>query len=209
MSEKIINDIADKIGKFLPPGTNEYIANLIFKHEVFFTVSKPRKTKLGDYRFPTTSDNRHQISINGNLNQYAFLVTTVHELAHLTTFVNYGRYVQPHGEEWKSEFRKLFKPIQENEILPDDIQMAVRNYLKNAKASSHSDSNLLRVLKRYDKKKDVLHVESLKIGAVFKLNDRIFVKGKKLRKYHLCKELSTGKEYRVFGLAEIIELENE
>ena len=82
---------------------------------------------------------------------------------------------------------------------------ALSNYMDNVKASSHSDERLLRVLRRYDEKKMPL-VETLEIGQKFKLNGKNFVKGKKLRKYHICSEIESGRKFRVLGLAEIEKL---
>ena len=41
--------------------------------------------------------NNHRISVNGNLNKYSFLITLIHELAHLLTFTQYKNRVDPHG----------------------------------------------------------------------------------------------------------------
>jgi hypothetical protein len=92
-------------------------------------------------------------------------------------------------------------------ILPEDVTMALHNYLKNAKASSCTDDRLYRVLRRYDKMVGVT-LEQLATGKKFQLNDKIFVKGKKLRTRFECEELLSGKKYRVLGLAEVKELEN-
>lgn len=201
--EKIVR-FSERLRPFLPSGSEFYVAKFIIENTVHFTVSKARKTKLGDYRQPWDGK-PHRISVNGDLNQYAFLVTTVHEMAHLTTFAKYGRKVKSHGAEWKSEFRELFQPLIQKEILPTDVTMAVNNYLVNAKAASCADDKLYRVLRRYDKKRGIL-VEHLEMGARFEIKGRRFELGKKLRKRYECKELKTGKTYRVLGLAEIDKL---
>ncbi|WP_051568370.1 SprT-like domain-containing protein [Crocinitomix catalasitica] len=193
--------VAKAITPFLPVATVDYIAKFIVEHDVHFTIAKKRKTKLGDYRQPFRGSS-HKISVNGNLNKYAFLVTTVHEMAHLTTFVKFGNRVMPHGQEWKAEFKLCFDPVFELNILPEDVEMALQKYLRNAKASSCADEPLYRVLRRYDKKTKLL-VEHLAFGATFQLNGKIFVKGKKLRKRYECKEFNTSRMYRVLGLAEI------
>lgn len=196
------NEYCQVLSRFLPDGTTEYVADLILNHETHFRIAKKRKTKLGDYRSPRNGKG-HQISVNGDLNPYAFLVTSIHEFAHLTTYNKYKHKAAPHGAEWKNEFQLLFNPIFELTNLPEDITLAMTNYLKNAKASSCSDDKLSRVLKRYDKNNDAILVEHLKIGEKFKLKGKIFVKGKKLRKYYLCQDVNSRKEYRVLGLAEI------
>lgn len=192
------------LNKYLPKEVCEYVADLIIKYQTKFTISKPRKTKLGDYRFPRQGKT-HQISVNGDLNPYAFLITTIHEFAHLTTYLKYKHSVKPHGTEWKQEFIFLFDPVFNLLALPTDVKMALTSYFKNPKASSCSDDKLMRVLKRYNKNNQKLVVEALKIGEKFKLNNKTFVKGKKLRKYYLCTELNTGRAFRVNGLAEIIQ----
>ena len=197
-------ELSNLLSPFLPEGTALYLAELIDKYEVDFTISKPRKTKLGDYRYPQNGE-PHKISVNGNLNKYAFLLTSVHEFAHLTAFENYGPRIPAHGKEWKHEFNILFNPLLKMNIFPFDVTEALSNYMDNVKASSHSDERLLRVLRRYDEKKMPL-VETLEIGQKFKLNGKNFVKGKKLRKYHICSEIESGRKFRVLGLAEIEKL---
>lgn len=192
---------------FLPKETTTYVAEFLIDNIVHFTVSKKRKTKLGDYRHPYKGS-PHKISVNGDLNPYAFLVTTLHEMAHLTTFVRYGNRIKPHGAEWKKEFQKISQPVLDLVILPTDVTLALNNYLVNAKASSCSDDRLYRVLKRYDKRVGV-HLEELKMGAIFKLNGKTFVKGKKLRSRFECEELSSRKKFRVLGLAEVVHIENK
>ncbi|MBD3636362.1 MAG: SprT-like domain-containing protein [Crocinitomicaceae bacterium] len=202
-TEKIVV-FSEKLRPFLPAGSEVYVAEFIVEKTVHFTVSKPRKTKLGDYRQPWDGK-PHRISVNGNLNKYAFLITTIHEMAHLTTHEKYGNRVKSHGTEWKSEFKKLFQPLITRELLPTDVSMAVNNYLKNAKAASCSDDKLYRVLRRYDKDPSTL-VEHLEQGDIFELKGKRFILGKKLRKRYECKEVNTGRTYRVLGLAEVEEV---
>lgn len=200
LEEKIVQ-FSEKLRPFLPRGAEYYVSRFIVEKTVHFTVSKARKTKLGDYRHPYNGQ-PHRISVNGNLNPYAFLVTTVHEMAHLTTYEKFGNKVQAHGKEWKSEFKSLFEPLMQKQMLPTDIQLAINNYLQNAKAASCSDDKLYRVLRRYDKNRGIL-VEHLQQGDVFELKGKTFVLGRKLRKRFECVEQKSGRVYRVLGLAEV------
>lgn len=192
---------------FLPRGTEAYIAEFLIDKVVHFTVTKDRKSKYGDYRQPYKGK-PHLISVNGTLNKYAFLITTLHEMAHLTAFEKYRNSVSPHGKEWKREFQLVFKPVLDMNLLPTDVTLAVSNYLKNIKASSCGDDALYRVLRRYDKVKGTM-VEHLQTGEKFKLNGMIFVKGKKLRKRYECRVLNSRKVYRVLGVAEVEKVKNE
>lgn len=203
-TEKIA-DFSEKLSPFLPDNTSDYVAQFLIEKVVHFTVSKKRKTKLGDYRQPYQGK-PHRISVNGDLNPYAFLVTTLHEMAHLTTYEKFGNRVKPHGKEWKDEFKRICQPVFDQHVLPDDVTIALKNYLKNAKASSCSDDRLYRVLRRYDESRGIT-LEELEFGAHFKLNGKFFVKGKKLRTRYECEDLSSRKKYRVLGLAEVEEIE--
>lgn len=205
--EVSISNFAEKLQPFLPMYTAEYVARFIIDNRVHFTVSKSRKSKLGDYRM-AHDGKPHRISVNGDLNKYAFLVTTLHEMAHLETFKNFGWKVKPHGEEWKSTFKKMVAPVFELNVLPEDVRLALTNYLKNAKASSCGDERLYRVLRRYDKGEQLL-LEHLSLGDQFEINGRSFIRGQRLRKRFECVEVDTRKKYRILGVAEVKKIENK
>src|SRR5690554_3814081 len=130
-----------------------YVMELMFSEKLAFRISKPRKTKAGDYRPPYRGE-PHRISINGDLNPYAFLITTVHEFAHMTTHIKYGGNVLPHGQEWKSEFKRLLIPVLAKKELPETIEQALLRSLNNLKASSCSDIHLMRALREFNKDAD-------------------------------------------------------
>ncbi|MDZ7848645.1 MAG: hypothetical protein U5L96_18960 [Owenweeksia sp.] len=72
---------------------------LLRSEPVMLKIVSPRKTKFGDYRFPQKRDPRHRISLNSNLNPFAFLITLIHEMAHLKAFKDYGHKIKAHGPE--------------------------------------------------------------------------------------------------------------
>ena len=159
---------------------------------------------LGDYRH-ATRDQNHRISVNGSLNKYSFLITLIHELAHLVTFMEFGNGVQSHGKEWKKVYRKMLEDFLRLSIFPGDILSALKKNLHDLPASSCADEGLMRVLKKYDKNpKNLMLVEQLAEGASFSTDDgRVFRKGKKLRKRFQCLELSTGKLYLFSPIYEV------
>ena len=121
-----------KINSFFdhfPPTVAEYCFQLWHDYPFDFIVSKSRHSKLGDYRF--SPQKGHQITVNRNLNSYAFLVTYLHEVAHLLTYLAYKNKVLPHGEEWKNSFRSIFEPILEDGLLPDELINVLKSYLIN------------------------------------------------------------------------------
>lgn len=181
---------------FLPAGTYEPVLSYLQQYHVHLTVARERKSILGDYRHRTHSKN-HRISVNGNLNNYAFLITLLHELAHLLTFEKFGNRIAPHGKEWKQVFGHLLARFIEHNVFPDDIRNALLRSLHDPAASSCSDEMLLRVLNRYDEKETPLvFVESIPEGALFKTHDgKIFRKGVKVRKRYKCEEVKTKRVY--------------
>jgi SprT protein len=186
----------DHLQHYLPPGTGEAVMSFLHRYHVHLTIARERKSILGDYRHRTREEN-HRISINGTLNKYSFLVTLLHELAHLLTFEQYGRSVSPHGKEWKNIYSQLLKDFLLNKVFPPDVEKELLLSLKNPAASSCAEEGLLRALRNYDEKTNGHQlVEELPAGAFFRIKDgRVFQKGEKLRKRFKCKEIATGKEY--------------
>lgn len=198
------NKLRTNFKKFVPEEFVELIVELLIAHPIKFKIVPPRKTKLGDFRYGSKLE-KPEITINGNLNPYAFLITTLHEFAHLHTFLEYGNTVSPHGKEWKNSYQKLLLPIIESRKLPQDIEKVLMNSLINVKASSCSDINLSRVLKNYDEAKEgVKLVEELPKNAIFVLNGREYIKGDLRRKRYLCTEMISKRKYLVNALAEVI-----
>jgi SprT protein len=181
---------------YLPAGTYEPVLNYLRQYKVHLTVAKERKSILGDYRHRTHHDN-HRISVNGNLNKYSFLITLLHELAHLLTFEQFSNKVMAHGREWKVIYAQLLDQFLKHHIFPPDIEKELLISLQNPAASSCAEDGLLRILRKYDEAGSKFQlVEEIVPNAVFRTNDgRIFQKGKKLRKRFQCKEISTGKIY--------------
>ena len=196
-----------QLQSYLPEGSFEEVAYYLQQHKVHLTISRKRQTILGDYRH-AHFDKNHRISVNGNLNKYAFLITLLHELAHLFTFEKFGHRVQPHGREWKDEFGKILARFLGTKIFPNDVEKALLHTLQNPAASSCGDEKLLRVLYNYDEKKDAVQlVEQLPEGALFVIKGgRIFKKGEKIRKRFKCQEVKTGKLYLFSAVYEVTAL---
>jgi SprT protein len=174
---------------------------------VQLTVTRSRSTVLGDYRHAHAGKN-HRISVNGDLNKYSFLITLLHEIAHLITFEKHGNRVQPHGQEWKLLFGNLLTVFIQKNIFPDDVQQTLLRSISNPAASSCGDEKLLRVLKKYDERKEGIYfVEQIPQGEKFIIKgNRIFEKGEKIRKRFKCKEIATGKWYLFSPVSEVMKV---
>ena len=169
-------------------------------------IKNERKTRHGDYmRLP---NGKHQITINSNLNQHRFLITLIHEVAHFEAYKNYGKFIKPHGLEWKHTFKYLMLPFLNPEIFPNDLLPLLANHFKNPKASSDTDVKLVWALKQFDESNDKTYVFEVPNGSNFKLyNGKIFKKGNKRVKRYECVELKTGKLYLFNPNAEVELLE--
>jgi SprT protein len=188
----------------MPPEAAPIIAKWIDYFHCEFKISKNRATKLGDYRHPFKGAG-HRISVNHNLNAYAFLVTTVHEFAHLLTWNEYKNKVKPHGQEWKHNFKRMMSPFLEQNLFPADIQQAITTYLTNPAASSCTDLGLSRTLRAYDvAQENYVRLEELNHGVLFAIKDgRRFKKGEQLRKRYRCTSIDNGHIYLFNPLAEV------
>lgn len=197
-------DFSKQLSKYIPSEAAPIISQWINDTSCRFKVTKSRSSKLGDYRAPYRG-NPHQITVNHDLNPYAFLLTTVHEFAHLKTYQDFNNRVKPHGEEWKNSFKSLIQPFLKLNIFPTEVVVAINNYMNNPAASSCTDLNLFRILKKYDTNPNtVIHVEQLPEQSIFQLkNGRTFQKMEKLRKRYKCLELSTQKIYLFHPIAEV------
>ena len=181
---------------YLPAGTYDPVLAYLRQFKVHLTVARERKSILGDYRH-RTHHNNHRISINGNLNKYSFLITLLHELAHLLTFEQFGNRVLAHGREWKMIYSQLLDQFLRHHTFPADIEAELLSSLQNPAASSCAEDGLLRVLRKYDADGSKLQlVEEITMHGLFRTHDgRVFQKGKRLRKRFQCKEISTGRVY--------------
>jgi len=181
---------------YLPSGTFENVVHYLHHHKVHLTVTRERKSVLGDYRNAVQGKN-HRITVNGNLNKFAFLITLLHELAHLLTYEKFGHRVGAHGKEWKYIYSNMLAEFVNTKIFPADIENELRRSFNNPAASSCAEEGLTRILRNYDEPKiNIKLIEELPKGAYFVIKDgRIFQKGDRLRKRFRCKEKSTGLLY--------------
>ena len=192
------------LSNYIKPEAAAIIAPWVIKYNVSLKISSPRKTKLGDYRAPFNGKG-HRISINSNLNPHSFLITLIHEFAHLATYVHAGPRVKAHGSEWKNWFKKLMFPFLEKNMFPEDVTQALIIHFKNPPAASCTDERLQKVLHRYNEHQPTL-VKDIPFNTPFILKSgKQMVKLKLLRKRFLCKDIHSSRMYTVSGLMEVVE----
>ena len=194
-------DAWTEINRQIPPVASPLLASVVEQYAVEFLVKNKRKTKHGDYR--RLANGRHLITLNRTENPQRFLITLIHELAHLVAFKNYGARIKPHGLEWKSTYKTLMLPFLQPTIFPEPILGVLARHMKNPKATTDSDFQLVMALKTIEKT-SASDVFELPEGAVFKLyNGKVFTKGPKMRTRYECIERATQRRYRISPHAEV------
>jgi hypothetical protein len=192
------------LADYIPEKAVQPIVDWLHKNEVLLKISRERKTKLGDFRVEPNGK-RPRISVNFNLNRYAFLITLVHEMAHAEVFWNRRAFkrIQAHGPEWQKCFSQLMEPFLNTSIFPESLLPVLRNYFEKPKASSASDINLMLALKAFDEDSNSLQLLELARGDRFIFRNQKFELIQKNRTRFQCRNLQNKRLYLIHGLAEV------
>jgi hypothetical protein len=192
----------DVLARYLPEFAVKPVFDLIVANNVHLKIVNDRVTRHGDYR---SYMGRHEITVNASLNRYRFLMTLIHEIAHLVAFEKYGRAIKPHGQEWKYVFQQLMVPFIRPEVFPSELLPLLARHFRNPTASSDTDATLSIALKRYDLgHEEKTFVFQLPYGALFRTNGgRVFQRGAQRTKRFECVEVSSGKLYLFNPNAEV------
>ena len=195
-----ISKMNEILGKHLPAETLTYCLELWQQQPFSFTVSRTRSSCFGNYTF---RDGQHKITVNHDLNIYAFLVTYIHEIAHQRAWLNRGRKrIEPHGNEWKKSFQDLMQPLLSEAFLPENLLLPLRAYMQNPAASSVSFAPLSEALRSFDEIKE-MGVSLLQVpdNQWFEFRGTIFQKIEKRRTRILCIEKQSKRKYTILATA--------
>jgi len=195
--------VEEVLAPYLPENALLPAFKLIQTHQVHLKIVKERTTRHGDYR--RGMDGRHQITINANLNKYRFLMTLIHEIAHLVAIEQYGRHIKPHGTEWKMTFQRLMVPFIHPAVYPSQMLPLLARHFRNPSASSDTDAALSIALKQFDTNSaEVFFIYEVPLGSHFKISSgKIFKRGPLRIKRFECLEVSSGRMYTFKPNAEV------
>lgn len=180
----------------VPSSSLEYCFALWKESPFELKITKSRQTKVGDFTSRRTKLHP-RITLNNDLNPYLFLVTYVHEVAHLRVYLQFGNRVDPHGDKWKTTFTDLMVPILWESVFPEEILHELRRHMINPKASSFADTELTQAFRKFDKDSNQMVLSQVPEGSIFRLQGRFFKKGKLRRTRVLCREMQSKKDYLV------------
>jgi len=193
--QKKFNQISSVLKKYIPDQAVPKITEWIFEYKVKLIITRSRQTKLGDYCYKGP-EKGHYITINHDLPPFEFLITLVHEFAHLKTFVKYKYSVLPHGAEWKKEYKECMLPFMQMNIFPPDILHALHKHIHNPSAASCTDVFLQKVLNFYRKTNDAeVMLEYLPERSLFEYRNKVYRKEQKVRKRIMCVCQETKRKY--------------
>lgn len=192
------------LSKYVPEAAADYCTDLWKLYDFTLNIKGDRKTKLGDFRVDRAGK-RVSISVNGTLNAYAFLVTYLHEVAHLTTWQQHGRSVKPHGREWQAQFRLLMQPLLNTEIFPAEVLQPLKAYMRAPSASTASCPALWVALRIFDEHalENICYLSQVADGDKFRFSETIYLKVEVRRTRALCQNLSNGRRYLISTVAQV------
>lgn len=188
--------IAKILSTHVPEASYLYCFELWKRFQFEFKLRKNRVTKVGD--FTCYPGKIARITVNHDLDHYLFLITYIHEVAHLDVHNKYGNRIESHGKEWKNAFKQLIEPVMNESVFPTQLLVGLKKHMVNPKASTFSDSKFTQLLRNYDtRQKDTILLSQLPEGSVFGYHGKWFKKGKLRRTRVECKELKSRLSYLV------------
>ncbi|MBW6498379.1 MAG: hypothetical protein K0B09_08335 [Bacteroidales bacterium] len=197
----------ETLARFVPVEALEEVAGLLVQHRIQLKVRRARLSKLGDFR-PSRNGSPHEITINGTLNVYAFLLVFLHEFAHLLVWEKHGRATAPHGKVWKDTFGYLLREALAKGYFHQSLHEAIHDYSYRVKASGVAAPELQRQLRLFDREtalaQEKVFLEDIPANSLFVAsNGRLFRKEEKLRKRYRCLCLQNKRAYLFHPMAEV------
>ena len=184
--------------KHLPVNAVSYCYDLWKNNPFVFIASRPRHTKLGDFR--AESGKAFTITVNNDLNPHAFLITYLHEVAHLLVYQRNRRMGRPHGIAWQKAFRDVMQPVLQESVFPTSVLTPLKDYLNKPAASTGAHLGLTRALRQLQQPPagQQLLIE-MPEGENFRFLQKEYIRGMKRRTRIVCTEKNTGLKVSIWA----------
>ncbi|WP_375447336.1 SprT-like domain-containing protein [uncultured Fibrella sp.] len=192
-----------QLTQHIPSTAVAYCQQLQQQFPFGFRIVRPRRTRLGDFR--VLPNGTTHITVNADLNPYAFLITYVHEVAHCAVYQTYKRPGKPHGRTWQTQFQRLMAPLLTEAIFPADVLVPLRYYMARPAATTSAQPALMQALRPYNKQSDKIQpdgqqeLRQLAEGQLFQFQKKRYVRGKLRRTRVVCKDIQSGRSYAVLA----------
>ncbi len=189
----------------MPEASAAYGRKLWQQYGFTFRVVKPRRTRLGDFR--VLPQRQTAITVNSDLNPYAFLITYVHEVAHAEVYRTQRRWTKPHGRAWKLAFQRLMQPLLTEAVFPVTILEPLRSYMAWPAATTAASPDLMLALRQIDVgttdplTADRILLRDVPEGQSFQFAKKTYVRGTLRRTRVVCKEMVSGRAYAILAHA--------
>ena len=187
----------------LPASAVAYCVSLHQHYPFEFRLSRPRKTRLGDFR--ALPDGTTHITVNADLNPYAFLITLVHEIAHCAVYRTHKRRGKPHGRTWQTTFQRLMAPLLTDAVFPPDVLGPLRTYLVCPAATTSAQPALMQALRQHNSAPMTPTAPNQRVlrqlaeGQAFRFQKKTYTRGKLRRTRVVCKEEQSGRSYAILA----------
>ena len=163
-------------------------------------LSKPRKSKLGD--FIAQKNGETSISIKNDLKPDTSLVNLLHDTSNNHVHCLDTKIAKAHGEQWKNRFKNLISPFLDKDIFSTNVQLALKNQIASPKASCGASVELMKAFNPELETGNT--IEKLPFGCHFQLkNGKKFRLGVKRKTRYECSELSSGIIFTIHPLVEV------
>lgn len=177
------------------------VGRLVRAYDFRFRFAKPRRSKLGD--FTRSAQGAVTLTVNVDLSAELFLVTFLHEVAHLEATLGRTRRELPHGRRWQGCFGALLKELCRDAEgqMAQPLRDALLAHSAAPSATLHADVRLAALLLPAGKEASQSSVEggsiveTLVAGTPFAYRGRSFLLAGKLSKRHYATELKSGRLY--------------
>ncbi|PCJ65990.1 MAG: transcription elongation protein SprT [Bacteroidetes bacterium] len=194
--------ILEYLEKHLPTFKSQCILDYLADAKCVLKITKPRKTKRGDFRQYGTD---LSISVNHDDNSYRFLFTLIHEIAHLKTYLEFKNKVNPHGSEWKRNFKDLFYYFKMEEEFGKDAEILqeVKQELLNPKACSGVSLLVEKAFSKFDEVEGV-YLDELQLGQRFVFRNHTYEKLESRRTRVMCVNVLNKRKYTINKAAIVV-----
>ncbi|PLK46281.1 SprT-like domain-containing protein [Emticicia sp. TH156] len=205
---EVAQKMLEMLSRHVPAQAVDYCLALWKEQPFSFKITRTRSSCFGNYTF---KDGLHKITVNNDLNAYAFVITYIHEIAHQRAWLNKTRKkIEPHGAEWKKSFQQLMAPILNLSVFPETVFVPLSKYMSNPAASSVSYAPLAKALQMHEltPPSGVL-LSDVADNRWFTFRNTVFQRLEKRRTRVLCMERNSRRRYTILATARVDLIEEQ